>query len=169
MKIKNMIIYKISLNDNIVVTPEIRDKIKLMAYLTYGNLVDYESEIGRNILFKDNIVFNELYDGFRERINRFEFEHIDYESGKYEPFMIGDTTFGFTVYDNSITEEELIILINEIRGIIQIDCNYDIEKIKVSDHNERMMTISSFYQSSDFKEETSKKLKKVRINIKEDK
>ena len=99
-----MVIYKISVGDNSKNDPETRDKIKLLAYLTYGELLEYEEETERDILYKKNIGYNELYDGFRDRINKYEFEHDDYYNGLYEPFMIDDNTFGFTALDNSISD-----------------------------------------------------------------
>ena len=126
-------------------SPIIRDKIKLMAYLIYSELIDYENEMNKNVLFKDNIVFNELYDGIKEH---YEFEHEDYQTGNYEPFMIDEDSFGFTIYDGSISNEDLNIIIDEVKKMIQFNYEFDIYGIKVLDSDERKFTINSFYSET---------------------
>ena len=152
-----MIIYNISINKDLVNNPEIRDKIKLLAYLVYSEILDYEEESNKRVLYKENIVFNELYDGFRDRINKFEFEHEDYYTGYYEPFMIDDNTFGFTIYDNAISDKELLLLVNEVKNIIQLDCDINLEKIVVANSKERSNIINSFYYKNNVKKKERKK------------
>lgn len=143
-----MIIYNISIDKDLVINPEIRDKIKLLAYLVYSELLDYEEENNKSVLYKDNIVFNELYDGFRDRINKYEFEHEDYYTGYYEPFMINDNSFGFTIYENVISDKELMLLINDVKNIIQLDCSIYLEKIVVNNSKERSSIINGFYSKN---------------------
>lgn len=146
-----MIIYRFYLRNDIEMSPIIRDKIKLMAYLIYSELIDYEKEINKDVLFKNNIVFNEL----DVKNGQYEFEHIDYETGNYEPFMIDDDGFGFTIYDGSISNEDLNIIIDEVKKMIQLNFEFDIYGVKVSDSDERKTVINSFY--SDTKELQRKK------------
>ena len=41
----------------------------------------------------------------------------------YEPFIINDTSFGFTIYKDSVTEEEIKIIVMRIEK--SLGCNYD--------------------------------------------
>lgn len=136
-----MIICRFYLRNDIEMSPIIRDKIKLMAYLIYSELIDYENEMNKNVLFKDNIVFNEL----DVKNRQYEFEHIDYKTGNYEPFMIDDNGFGFTIYDGSISNEDLNIIIDEVKKMIQLNFEFDIYGVKVLDSDERKTVINSFY------------------------
>lgn len=140
-----MVIYEVSLDCKERINREFLDKVKLLAYLAYGEILDYEGELERNILYKENIVFNELYDGFRDRINKYEFEHNNYDAGIYEPFMIDDTTFGFTIYEGSITDKDMMMLLIEVKKIIGMDCDIHMTKIDNLNAESRMETIKSFY------------------------
>ena len=44
-----MIICRFYLRNDIEMSPIIRDKIKLMAYLIYSELIDYENEMNKNV------------------------------------------------------------------------------------------------------------------------
>lgn len=137
-----MVIYKFSLKDNIDISPMVKDKIKLMAYLVYSGLSDYENEMYKNVLFKDNIIFNELFDG---NSGHFEFEHEDFETGIYEPFMIDDVSFGFTIYDGSISKDDLMMIYREVMKNIRFEYELDLKEIKVLDSDDRINKIESFY------------------------
>lgn len=146
--------YNISLTDNSSeLTRDTLDKVKLAAYLVYDALIVYEYEYDKNVLYKDSIVFNELYD-YEEK---YEFEHIDYNKGLYEPFMINDTSFGFTVYDNSISIQDINVIISEVKKMIGFGGNFNISSTILKNKRDRLTTINSFYPKAS--EEKSKKLR----------
>ena len=140
-----MVIYKVSLKGNYEDSRLVYDNMKLMAYLVYDALMDYEYESDKDILFKDGVTMNELYDGFRNRINKYEFEHGNFTNGEYEPFMIDDTSFGFTVNDGSINKEKIAFFVNEIKKLIRVDYEFNIEEFKLLNGLDRVSMINSFY------------------------
>ena len=152
-----MVLYDISLADRSKLTIDVLDKIKLLAYLVYDALVEYEYDCGRNILYKDNIILNELSDDYRNHITKYEFVHTDYNRGIYEPFMISETSFGFTIYNNSITKEEIKRIINEEQKNIGFDVALNINYFVLRNNRDRLETISEFYPFS--KPRTRRKLK----------
>ncbi len=140
-----MVIYKVSLKGNYEDNRLVYDNMKLMAYLVYDALMDYEYESDKDILFKDGVTTNELYDGFSNHINKYEFEHEESTSGEYEPFMISNTSFGFTVNDGSINKEQIVFFVNEIKKLIQVDYEFSVEEFKSLNDLDRISMINSFY------------------------
>ncbi len=142
-----MVLYDISLADRSKLTIDFLDKMKLLAYLVYDALVEYEYDCGKDILYKDNIIFNELSDDFRNHITKYEFIHTDYNRGMYEPFMISDASFGFTIYSNSIAKEEIIRIISEEQKNIGFDVVLNINYFVLRNNRDRLETIAAFYPS----------------------
>lgn len=149
-----MVLYDVSLDSEIELTNETLNKVKLLAYLVYDALVEYEYDKGINILYRDNIIINEIY----ERCNRYEFEHTDYNKGIYEPFMINDTSFGFTVYGDSISNAEIKHIVMEVQKNICFYAQLNVNYIVLKNNRDRLGTISSFYPTT-----RSKKLKFVNL------
>ena len=143
-----MVMCEFSLADKSKLTGLTLDKVKLLAYLVYNALVDYEEESGNKILYKNNIIPNELYDDYRNHVDQYEFEHTDYVKGIYEPFMINDTSFGFTIYNNSITMVELKNIIVEQQLNINFNVNFNINCIVLRNNRDRLEIISDFYPNS---------------------
>ena len=139
-----MVMYNISLSNANEVNNDTLDKVKLVAYLLYDALIDYEYDNDKNVLYKDNIVINEVYDSYN-LVSKYEFEHTDYNTGIYEPFMINDTSFGFTVNDGSISNQEIINMIKEVKAMVNFDGDFTVSSISLKNKQDRLTKISSFY------------------------
>ena len=140
-----MVMYNISLSDVSNLTDVTLDKVKLVAYLLYDALIDYEDDSRKNILYRENVVSNELYDKHVNGFSRYEFEHTDYDTGKYEPFMINDTSFGFTVYENTVDIKEISLLIDEIKKMVRFDGDFTINAISLKNKRDRSVKLGEYY------------------------
>ncbi len=140
-----MVMYNISLSDVSNLTDVTLDKVKLVAYLLYDALIDYEADNRKTILYRDNIVSNELFDKCVNGFSRHEFEHTDYGTGKYEPFMINETSFGFTAYENSISIKEISYLVDEIKKLVRLDGEFTINCIPLKNKRDRSVKLSEYY------------------------
>ena len=138
-----MILYKVTF-ERVPVTPEAFDNIKTIAYLMYGALLDYESERGKKILYGVGIGQNELIDKIG-LYDTFDFEHTDYENGKYEPFMINKWSFGFTVCDDSFPETDMEMILGEVMGVVGVKYDYVISTEPLNSERDRKKKIRSLY------------------------
>lgn len=123
-------IYTITLEDDI--PPSIVDlgKIKAIAYLLYCEISNIDKPIlCANESTKDRLIKNEL----KEKIigNKYKYSFISDKDNdnnyKYEPFMIKNNSFGFTVFDNSITDSEIAILLDNVFKLLGYKYNYQID------------------------------------------
>ena len=129
-------IYVISLDDEIPLTENIRSNIREIAYLLFDEFNKYD----REILSVDNdyLINNELYESFSSTSDKYVYRFtsdkssIDYRM--YEPFIIDDTSFGFTTYKDSTTEEEVRYLLSSVSNTLNFNYNFNISK-KIYDNN----------------------------------
>ena len=126
------------------------DSIKILCYFIYDKLNNMEDINGNSILLDKGIITNDLleeYDGTKYHYN---FQYKDYSSGKYEPFMIGSKTFGFTVKSPDITEKEILDIVNEQKA--RLGYNYEIYLESIMYHDEdpknRLITIKQYLEDN---------------------
>lgn len=115
-------VYVFSLTDSVSQSMELLNKIKALAYLMYDEIKTFD--IDNNILCHDNIIYNELLESNHDKKYYYRFKYDNYESGKYEPFMIDDISFGFTVNSDKISYNEIMAIFNHIKMITMFE--YDV-------------------------------------------
>lgn len=115
-------IYTFTLDDSEVVSEEIRNNFRLLAFLLYDEINNYD--IDRKILVKNNhIKCNRLFESFVENKYYYRFESNKIMDGKcfFEPFIISDISFGITVYENSIGNDEVLMLLQEVKKLLKFN------------------------------------------------
>ena len=127
-------IYTITLDDDIPLSESISSDIKEIAYFLFEEIAKYD----RQILVVDddrNLIRNELLESYHNgRYNfRFDSEHTDIDNYRYEPFLINDRSFGFTVYDGSIDEEEIQSLLNNVLIFFRLNYKFNIDCLYYDD------------------------------------
>ena len=127
-------IYTITLDDEVPLSDVVSSDIKEIAYFLFEEIDKYD----RQILVVDddrNLIRNELLETYRDgRYNfRFESEHTNIENYRYEPFLFNDRSFGFTVYDGSIDEEEIQSLLNNVLIFFGLNYKFNIDSIYYDD------------------------------------
>ena len=160
-------IYTITLDDDIPLSESISSDIKQIAYFLFEEIDKYD----RQILVVDdnrNLIRNELLESYNNgRYNfRFESEHTNIDNYRYEPFLINDRSFGFTVYDGSITEEEILSLLNNVLIFFGLNYKFNIDSIYYDDEfvNGRLTAYNYIMKdSTEVKQDNIKVKKKTRL------
>lgn len=137
-------IYTISLDDDVPLSEKVLNEIKVLCYLVYDSIKNLEYDNVTPILCNKDVIYNELHDSYTDGNYNYHFTYNDFESGKYEPFMIDNTSFGFTINDEMLTDDKLIEIINDCKKILRINYHFKIYKYKYEDdkkHKNRLIAI----------------------------
>ena len=155
-------IYVVSIDDEVPLSDKLADGIKVLAFLLYDEIRGYEYE-DCQILCHDDIIYNELLEK-KENDNKYihRFTHNDVESGMYEPFMINDRSFAFTVIDGTISDAEIKGIIDRLRLFSKVNCSLNIHSVTYEDDKKknRLLAIKKILLDS---EKKNKKEGKVKI------
>lgn len=126
-------IYMVSLDDEVPLSKKVEDKIKILCYYVYDEIRGLEYDTYDKILYTD-IRYNELLEKKDNQNNySYRFEYENFTDGKFEPFMISNTSFGFTVNDDLLSKDELSLIIERCKNIARIYYNFKIESITYED------------------------------------
>ena len=143
-------IYIVSLDDEVPLSDKIKDEVKVLAYLVYEEIQGYECEDGRQILCQDGIIYNELLEKNVNGDYVHRFMHDDIESGMYEPFMIGDRSFAFTINDGTFNDAEIRDIIYKVRIFSKINSKFVIDSVTYEEDKKknRLLAIKKILQES---------------------
>ncbi len=159
-------IYVVSLDDEVPLSDKMKDEIKVLAYLVYDEIQGYEYADNCQILCHDDIIYNELLEKEvnGEYVHRFKYDNV--ESGMYEPFMIGDRSFAFTVNDGTLDGNEIISIIYKVRMFSKITSNIEINSVIYEDDKKknRLMAIKKILLDNEKK--NNKKEDKPKTKVK---
>lgn len=127
-------IYTITLDDEVPLSDIVSSDIKEIAYCLFEEMDKYDRPIlvvGDN----NNLVRNELLESFNgKRYNyRFESESSKIDNYRYEPFLINSRSFGFTVYDEATTDEEIMTFLNNVQHMLGFNYKFNIDSVYYDD------------------------------------
>lgn len=138
-------IYTFTLDDDVPLSNNVGSDIREIAYWLFTELSRYEKPV---LCIEDDkkLYENELYDidlG-NKYIYKFTSDNSKIDYRLFEPFMISDTSFGFTVYDGSITDDEILEVLNHVLKIIHLNYKFTMysKSYDDSDINNRLDTIN---------------------------
>lgn len=98
-----------------------RSNLRLLAYLLYESLYKYDEEPYRPLIINKNIVYNGIHDeNIFDRGYYFDSDIHNMKMIDYEPFIIGNNVFGFTVNDELISEEEIKELVDYVLRLTKL-------------------------------------------------
>ena len=160
-------IYTIALDDDIPLSEEILNKLKMVYFLVYDTIRILEYGNEQPILCKDGIIYNELLESRSGYSFNYHFKYDDYNSGKYDPFMIDKTSFGFTINGDMLTEEKVRSIIEECKNMIGINYqfrlasySYEVDK----NNKNRLLTLKKVLSDrNDKKQSENDKGKYIRV------
>ena len=156
-------IYTITLDDEIPLSESVSSDIREIAYFLFEEIAKYDREILAVEDKKENLIKNELLESFvNSRYNyRFESEHSNIENYRYEPFLINDRSFGFTVYDGTISEEEIMHLLKTTLAFLKLNYTFNIDSVYYDDqHVSGRLSAYSFLKSGYVRHDGVEKIKK---------
>lgn len=162
-------IYTFTLEDEEGLSQHDRNNLKLVAYLMYDQLINYEYRENKSILVRNKYIKqNELYERLVNGIYYYRFDSDLASDNEYlfEPFMIGEDSFGITVYDGIISGVEIENILDTVKKMIHFDKNIFIDSLNynssLDDEDNRIDTIKRIrekisYMYGNIKEEKIKK------------
>lgn len=119
-------IYVVSLDDEVPLSPELIDSMKVLGFLVYEEVMGIEYSSIDNILLHDNIKYNQLLERKENNTYTHRFINNTPETGVYEPFMVNDRAFAFTVNDGMLNSEDIENILDRVK--IYVD---DYDKINI--------------------------------------
>lgn len=122
-------IYTITLDDEVPLSEKVISDIKQVVYILFDKIDSFDRKI---LVFDDeksNLKRNQLLEikNNGEYIYFFESEHSLTDNYRYEPFIINNRSFGFTVYDGSIEDEEVRELLNYSLNFLKLNYKFNID------------------------------------------
>lgn len=96
--------------------------IRTLAYMLYGELYNYYGDDTIPLNINKYIVCNNLYDDGRMDSDNYDDGFIN-----YEPFLLGDNSFGFTVLDEMISDEVIKELLDYVQTLLRFNYRIDID------------------------------------------
>ena len=169
-------IYTVTLDDDVPLSYDIASDVREIAFWLFEEINKFDRKIlyfleDENIS-KDGIYRNHLLDSTITKDGKYTYKFtsdnsmIDYRM--FEPFMLSDTSFGFTVYDGSISDSEISIILNQVLKFLKFDYKFNIDGSVYYDDTKissRLMAIDMIANKSIKKEEDKgKKRVKTKIN-----
>ena len=166
-------IYTISVDDDVRQSIDVIEHLKLLCYFIYDGLRVARYESDDTIVCQDGIIPNQLLESTINGKYYYRFKYDDYLSGMYDPFMITDTSFGFTINTGSISYGELMEVINNSKRMINFEYNIKIESYDYMEDDKNinrlnvLKTILSNRENKDINEsdDYKKLLKQVKVVV----
>ena len=158
-------IHVVSLDEEEPLSEELIDKTRVLCYLVYEEIMCLEYDSDVKILCHDNIKYNELLERQEKMTYRHRFINNTPETVEYEPFMINNTTFAFTVNDGTISKEDILNIINKVRIYVHTKCGVNINSLvyeEDSKNKNRLIAIKKVLCNDYTNKEDKKKKVKVR-------
>jgi len=145
-------IYTFTLDGEDSPSEKFRYNLRLFAYLLYDYLYNYDGDGVTPLNINEKIVCNKIYDG--KCSNEYYLDSDLYDDGyiNYEPFLIGNYSFGLTVVDETINEEILYDLINQVLFMIKLNCKIRINSVSyeakdINDESQRRKALFMAYSN----------------------
>lgn len=134
----NKRIYTFTLDDDDYPSEYLTNNIRIIAILLYEELKvqDYESD--NPILIQSKTIqenYLVLVDNYLYSRYKFGSEDSKQDYQMFEPLMFDGRTFGITVNDGTINEEQLMVLLNKVRKLIKFDFDFKIDSIVYTSKN----------------------------------
>lgn len=101
------------------------ENLRLVAHFLYHEILNYGNYISPLNLNK-NIRYNELNEGINHLGIKYYFDSDECQDNfiNYEPFIVGENSFGFTVNDDMINEDTISVLLQYVLSILGL--NYEV-------------------------------------------
>ena len=145
-------IYTFTLGSEDYPSEKFRYDLRLFAYWMYDKLYNYYGDGFIPLNLNNNIKYNAIHEGIKRGEYYLDSDIFDDGYIYYEPFLIGERSFGLTVIDDSIDEKTLQDLIKEVLSELQLDYSVIIGSAcycskSSNDESQRRKAISLVYNN----------------------
>lgn len=141
-------IYAFTLDNDDYPSKKFGFDLRLLAYLLYDSVYNYDGDNFTALVINKNIMPNMIHDGQYPNEYYFDFDDYDEKNYNYEPFLLGDSSFAFTIEDTMMSEETLCSLFDYVLRLTglnykyKVNSNYYFSRSK-DDEKNRKKTIDS--------------------------
>ncbi len=142
-------IYRFTLDDDVPLSMSVDSDIREVAFWLYDELSHFDDQIvcvdNYDEPSADGLIRNDLYDlkVNNEYVYHFTSDFVDVKNKMmYEPFILDDRSFGFTVNDGKMSDEEIERIFDGILKLLKINYKFNIESITYDDSNKKNRLIA---------------------------
>ena len=127
-------IYTISLDDEVPLSDKVIDDIKVICYLVYDDIKIFDDKYGKPVTLVSGVSYNELYEKKTlDGTYAHRFKYNDPVLGNYEPFMIGNNSFAFTVEDGCLDDSDVMAVVEEAKRMLGVDYHFKLDTVTYVD------------------------------------
>lgn len=101
--------------------------LRLLAYLLYDTIYNYDGENSTALVINKNVRFNRIHEGFNKDEYYFEYDEYNEKYFNYEPFLLGKSSFALTIDDTLMSEETLRGLFDYTLRLTGLNYRYKVD------------------------------------------
>lgn len=164
-------IYAFTLDSDDYPSDRFRYNLRLIAFLLYDLIYNYDGEGFTPLVLNKSIGFNNIYNEYGNNRYRLEYNDYNLKYVNYEPFLIGNRSFGLTVNDEYIDMDTINNLMKEVLLLVNVSYKYCVKTISYSsrdleDESNRKKAINQLYNIIEkVNDEKSKLIRKREFNL----
>ena len=125
-------IYAFTLEGDDYHSNRFRYNLRLIAFLLYDKIYNYDGEGYTALIMNDKIKCNKIHKGYTDSEYYLEYNECNEKYFNYEPFLMGDRTFALTIDDQIMDDNVICSLMDEtiyeILLISRISYSYSFKK-----------------------------------------
>lgn len=123
-------IYTVTLDNDEYPSGVFSDNLRIIAHFVYHYIYNYDDERHIPLNINKNITYNNLYE--RNMDGGYYLDSDEYDDGviNYEPFIVGNNSFGLTVDDDRITEDVLNKIVLSVMVLLGISYKVVINSVE---------------------------------------
>lgn len=107
-----------------------KNNLRLLAYMLYESIYNYYGDGKIPLNLSDGIVCNKLNETMVNKEYKFDSEICGEENNYYyEPFLVGDNSFAFTIVDDSFDINIIKQLLNQNLSLLKMDNKVNINVV----------------------------------------
>ena len=119
-------IYAFTLDNDDYPSKKFGFDLRLLAYLLYDSVYNYDGDNFIALVINKNIMPNKIHDGQYPNEYYFDFDDYDEKNYNYEPFLLGNSSFAFTIEDTMMSEETLCSLFDYVLRLTGLSYKYKV-------------------------------------------
>ena len=128
-------IYAFTLDNDDYPSKKFECDIRLIAYLMYDFIYNYDCEDNTALIINDKIKRNNIYEGPTSSEYYLEYNKYDDKFINFEPFIIDDKSFALTIDDECMSENILYELMEQALVLVNRKYRYRINSVEYLSKN----------------------------------
>ena len=122
-------IYAFTLDSEDYPSDRFRSNLRLIAFLMYDLIYNYDGENCTPLIINKNIKNNEICPGRSDSEYCLRYNEDNDKYINYEPFLVGNRSFALTIDDEVMNETTIRDLMEQVLRLTMLDYRYTIKSI----------------------------------------